>query len=199
MSTRSIYGTVKRIADVTLSVGLLALLCIPMGLVALSVKRSSPGAVLFRGARAGLDGRPFTQYKFRTMTTDAAEIRNEDGSLAKPDDDPRVTAIGRHLRRTSIDELPQLLNILRGSMSFVGPRPDPVSALEYYTPIDWRRLSVTPGLTGLAQVNGRNSLTWDERRRLDDEYVRRQSFLLDLKILMKTLGVVATMRGITTK
>lgn len=140
--------------------------------------------MIFNQARGGLDGKVFMICKFRTMT----DGRGEDGNLLP--DPERLTRFGRFLRRTSIDELPQLLNILRGEMSFVGPRPQLAEFLPYYTEEEKLRHSVRPGLTGLAQVSGRNALPWKKRFELDSEYAKKISFFLDLKILLLTLFTV---------
>jgi exopolysaccharide biosynthesis polyprenyl glycosylphosphotransferase len=165
--------------------------------VALAVKLSDHGPALFTQTRVGKDGEPFKIYKFRTMVVDAearlAELRvqNEfDGVLFKIRRDPRVTAIGAHLRKWSLDELPQLLNVLLGQMSLVGPRPALPDEAALYADHVRRRLVVKPGLTGLWQVSGRSNLTWDESVRLDLRYVENWSFALDLQILWKTLGVI---------
>ena len=166
--------------------------------VALAVRLSGPGAVLFRQTRIGRGGEPFTILKFRTMHADAeqrlAELRahndHGDGVLFKLRDDPRITRIGRHLRRFSLDELPQLFNVLSGRMSLVGPRPPLPSEVERYEQHVHRRLLVKPGLTGLWQVSGRSDLDWSETVRLDLYYVENWSVSLDAEILWKTLRVV---------
>jgi len=160
------------------------------------------GPALFTQVRVGKDGRVFRIYKFRTMVVDA-EARKEqliasndsDGVLFKLRNDPRVTAVGAYLRRWSIDELPQLLNVLLGDMSLVGPRPAlPGEAAKYADHVR-RRLVVKPGLTGLWQVNGRSDLTWEESVRLDLRYVENWSFALDLQILWKTISVLTRRSG----
>jgi lipopolysaccharide/colanic/teichoic acid biosynthesis glycosyltransferase len=146
---------VKRLVDLLLG-GLLLILLLPFGLiVALLIKLDSRGPVFFTEDRLGRDGAPFKVYKFRTMVDDAPPIRGEDGSWENPVDDPRVTRVGHALRRTSLDELPQLINVALGDMSLVGPRPDPVAALELYEPGDFARLAVRPGMTGWAAIHGR--------------------------------------------
>jgi lipopolysaccharide/colanic/teichoic acid biosynthesis glycosyltransferase len=171
------------------------------------VKLTSPGPVLFRQERVGLGGRHFMAYKFRSMHVDADQDRHREhvrelmrsGTTASRDTwrpiagDPRVTRIGWTLRRTHLDELPQLLNILKGEMSLVGPRPPIPYEVELYEPWHRRRLSVVPGLTGMWQANGWGSLSFDEGVRLDLEYIERRSFLLDLRLIVKT--VVQWVRG----
>ncbi len=168
---------------------------------AIAVRLDSPGPVLFRQQRTGRHGVRFGMYKFRTMVANAEELK---ASLAHlnilppPDfkiiDDPRITRVGRFLRKTSFDELPQILNVIRGEMSIVGPRPTSFAASTYQL---WHaeRLEVTPGITGLWQVKGRNESTFDERLRLDVEYIQHMSPLLDLKIILLTFGSVINRSG----
>lgn len=170
--------------------------------IAVAVRFSSPGPVIFRQQRTGRDGRLFTMLKFRTMVVDAEErlaelvVRNEGaGPLFKLDDDPRVTRVGRLLRRTSLDELPQLVNVLIGDMSLVGPRPALPRETAQYSQWVWRRLHVRPGLTGLWQVSGRSQLSWEESIRLDLQYVNTWSLRLDAKILLRTVRAVLARDG----
>jgi exopolysaccharide biosynthesis polyprenyl glycosylphosphotransferase len=193
---------VRRVADVVLALSLLVLLSPVLLAIAIGVKLASPGAVLFRQVRCGLHGRRFTFLKFRTMRTDAERLKplleqfNEmDGPAFKMTNDPRVFPFGGFLRRTSLDELPQLLNILRGDMSFVGPRPSVVEEVNQYAPWQRRRLSMKPGLTCLWQISGRNELTFDEWMRLDLEYIDNWSLWLDVKIALKTIPAVLLGRG----
>jgi exopolysaccharide biosynthesis polyprenyl glycosylphosphotransferase len=184
----------------TLFLLLVLTLLIPViPLAALLIKLSSPGPVLFRQQRAGRNGQPFTMLKFRTMVTNAEQLQQElaqlnemSGPVFKVSNDPRVTPIGRFLRKYSIDELPQLWNVLRGDMSLVGPRPLPVHEVQRFDdPADRRRLSVKPGLTCLWQVSGRNNLTdFKEWVRLDLEYIDNWSLWLDVKILLRTVPAV---------
>jgi len=146
-----------------------------------------------------IDAEVFTIYKFRTMQTDAPDIRNNDGSTFNSNDDPRVTKAGRILRKTSLDELPQLVNVMKGEMSLVGPRPDPPDAVVNYRPHDFLRLSMKPGMTGWAAIHGRNEIPWQTRRDLDLEYVRDWSFFLDLRILLMTIPYALTGRGVVGK
>jgi exopolysaccharide biosynthesis polyprenyl glycosylphosphotransferase len=171
---------------------------------AAAIRLSSPGPVLFRQQRCGLNGQPFTMLKFRSMVTDAEQRKHElaalnemGGPVFKVTNDPRVTPIGRMLRKYSIDEFPQLLNVLRGEMSLVGPRPLPVDEVERFDdPAHRRRLSVKPGLTCLWQVSGRNNVKdFTEWVRLDLEYIDNWSLWLDLKILWRTIPVVFTGTG----
>jgi lipopolysaccharide/colanic/teichoic acid biosynthesis glycosyltransferase len=170
---------------------LLLLLLAPLLVgVALWILAESGRPVLFRQLRAGKGGRPFEMLKFRTMVPDAIELGQRLGISDDPfglvKDDPRITRSGRFLRRTSLDELPQLWNILRGEMSVVGPRPDLLEQAAHYTESERGRLAVTPGVTGLAQVHGRDEIPWPERFKYDLEYVETWSLWLDLKIILKT-------------
>jgi lipopolysaccharide/colanic/teichoic acid biosynthesis glycosyltransferase len=163
-----------------------------------AVALSSPGPVLFGQPRLGKAGRQFRLFKFRSMLHNAPDLRNADGSAYTGDDDPRVTRVGRFLRRTSLDELPQLFNVLRGEMSLVGPRPDQVDQFRFYSETEKRKLSVKPGMTGLAQIGGRNNISWERRKALDVEYVDRQSFWLDLSILARTVPYVLLRKDVNT-
>lgn len=192
----------KRLFDL-LAVSIAAPIWLPLlALIAIALKVSSPGApVLFTRPRLGKDGRRFPMFKFRTMRPDAEALANvvrRRSEVPWPQikivDDPRVTRLGRVLRQTSLDELPQLLNVLRGEMSLVGPRPTAFSETAYAF---WQRarLEAPPGLTGLWQIEGRGWCDFDHRSRLDIDYIRRQSLLLDLKILLRTVGVVLGRKG----
>jgi exopolysaccharide biosynthesis polyprenyl glycosylphosphotransferase len=195
---------VKEALDVVAAF-ILVLLLLPLFLVAvLLIKLSSPGPVLFRQQRSGLNGRPFTMLKFRSMVSDAEQRRHElealnemDGPVFKVTDDPRVTPIGRFLRRHSIDELPQLINVLRGEMSLVGPRPLPVDEVQRFDDFAHRRrLSVKPGMTCLWQVSGRNNVKdFKDWVRLDLEYIDNWSLWLDFKILVRTIPIVFSGTG----
>ncbi|MCW5978479.1 MAG: sugar transferase [Bryobacteraceae bacterium] len=188
----------KRILDVLVAAGAL---CVGLPLLlscALAVRLSSRGPVFFSQERLGVYGRPFLLYKFRTMYDGAPDIRHPDGSSFSGSDDRRVTQAGRFLRQTSLDEIPQLFNVLRGDMSLVGPRPDQLDQIRFYTEREKRKLLVKPGITGLAQISGRNNITWEQRKGLDVEYVDRQSFWFDLAILAKTIPYVLLRKDINT-
>ena len=195
---------IKRALDVVLSLIALAALAPFMLLIALAIKLDSRGPVLLRQQRAGLGGRPFGMYKFRTMICEADELKpqlqhlNESGDprLFKIRRDPRVTRVGRLLRRTSLDELPQLFNVLRGEMSLVGPRPFFPEDLPLYEPHHLERLCVLPGITGLWQVSGRSDVVdFEEVVRLDREYIRNWSLWLDLQIMLSTIPAVFRRHG----
>lgn len=174
----------KRLLDILLSLCILVLLS-PVYVILIVLVRIKLGSpVFFRQERPGLNGGIFTLYKFRTMT----DARDKDGKLL-PDKD-RLTSFGKFLRSSSLDELPEFFNILKGDMSFIGPRPLLVSYLPYYTERESLRHTVRPGLTGLAQVSGRNFIDWDRRLAKDVEYVEGLSFLMDLKVLFLSVKVV---------
>jgi exopolysaccharide biosynthesis polyprenyl glycosylphosphotransferase len=189
---------IKRMVDVMLSFALICVLSPLLAIVALLIKLTSPGPIVFRQERLGVNKRRFVIYKFRSMVQDAErrmaelESRNEvSGPVFKMKNDPRMTRVGKFLRRTSIDELPQLFNVLKGDMSLVGPRPLPVRDYEGFSE-DWqrRRFSIQPGLTCLWQVNGRSSIAFEDWMRLDLQYMDEWSLWLDVKILARTIPVV---------
>lgn len=190
------YPTIKQLVETTLCVLSLPLTLPLLAVAAGLVRLSSPGPILFSQWRLGLEGRPFRVFKLRTMYADAADLRNPDGSAFSGASDPRVTPIGRYLRKTSLDEVPQLFNVLRGEMSLVGPRPDQVDQLRHYSGAERHKLTVKPGMTGLAQISGRNGIPWARRKALDLEYVNKRSLRLDLTILLKTVPYVVFRRGI---
>ena len=199
VSTRRLRA--KRLLDLTVCLLLSPFVAVALVACAVAIKLDSPGPIVFRQDRTGRDGRRFRMFKFRTMVRNAEELKAELQHLnvLPPPDfkipyDPRITRVGRFLRRSSLDELPQLLNVLRGEMSLVGPRPTSF-APSTYTLWHTARLEVPPGLTGLWQVFGRNSTTFDERLRLDLDYVERMSLGLDLKILALTAKVVLRRAG----
>jgi exopolysaccharide biosynthesis polyprenyl glycosylphosphotransferase len=198
----SIGRTVKHGLDRTLAGVALVLLSPLLAAIVLAVRWDSPGGAFYTQRRTGPSGSPFTMYKFRTMRNDAdrqvamlADRNDCDAVLFKMREDPRVTRVGRVLRRYSLDELPQLLNVLRGEMSLVGPRPALPAEVAKYEPDERHRLAVRPGLTGLWQVSGRSDLSWDESVRLDLHYVDNWSWALDLRILVRTVGAVVGHRG----
>lgn len=193
---------VKRCFDVVCaSAGLLLFLPL-LPFLAVMVRLESPGPLLFRQSRVGRDGRIFTCYKIRSMVADAEQIKDRyahlneaDGAAFKIREDPRITRVGRFVRRSSLDEFPQLLNVLRGDMSIVGPRPQIPSEVAQYAPEHRARLLVKPGITCLWQVSGRNDIDFEEWMRLDREYVERRSLGLDFWILLRTLPAVIGRHG----
>ena len=212
---RLAYLLAKRYLDIVLSLLALALLWPVLLLVALMIRLDSRGPAVFRQERMGYDWRarrqrPFVMYKFRTMMHNCDQRVHEEliqkwvrglmnaqreGDLVKLTNDPRITRVGGFLRKTSVDELPQLWNVLKGEMSLVGPRPVPLYEVAEYQPWHRRRLEATPGLTGLWQVKGRGLASMDDMTRLDIQYIERQSMLLDVEILLRTIPAVLSGRG----
>ncbi|EXX91446.1 multidrug MFS transporter [Paenibacillus darwinianus] len=196
--TRGFYLTGKRGIDLAVSFAGLIFLVPLFVILAVLIKLEDPrGSVFFSQIRIGKDGRPFRMYKFRSMVSNAEELlqgllhQNEiNGAMFKMKEDPRITRIGRFIRKTSIDELPQLFNVLKGDMSLVGPRPPLPREVEEYTDYDKLRLMVTPGCTGLWQISGRNELSFSEMVQLDLTYIEQRSPMLDTKILFKTVKVM---------
>ena len=196
------YLLAKRLFDVVVCVLTLPVFLLLFLICALAIRLDSPGPILIAQERTGRDGGRFRMRKFRTMVRNAEELKAELAHLnilPPPDfkipNDPRITRVGRFLRQSSLDELPQLLNVIRGDMSLVGPRPtsfDPSTYSLWHT----YRLDVAPGVTGLWQINGRNETTFDERLRIDIEYIERRSFRLDLEILLKTVPAVLRRSGV---
>jgi lipopolysaccharide/colanic/teichoic acid biosynthesis glycosyltransferase len=178
---------IRRSVDIGASLAGLVLSSPVIALAALAIRVESPGHPLYRQRRIGLDGRPFDLLKLRTMVEGAERMG---AGLAVNENDSRITRVGALLRRSSLDELPNLLNVLRGDMSLIGPRPTIPVQVGQYTPRQRRRLAVKPGITGWAQVNGRASLPWSERIELDLFYVENRSLALDLRILWRTVAMV---------
>lgn len=181
----------KRFFDVAVAVGALIVLSIPLLILVVLIRIQLGSPVFFRQVRPGLGGKPFMMVKFRSMT----DARNANGELLP--DAERLTKFGRFLRASSLDELPELLNVIKGDMSLVGPRPLLMSYLALYSPEQARRHEVRPGVTGWAQVNGRNSLAWPDKFKLDVWYVDNRSFMLDLRILWLTVRKVLVRDGIS--
>jgi exopolysaccharide biosynthesis polyprenyl glycosylphosphotransferase len=188
---------IKRGVDVVFSLFVLTFAAPLMGLIALAIKLGSPGPVLFPQRRVGKGGKTFVLYKFRSMAVGAEEqqellrdLNEADGPIFKIKEDPRVTRVGRWLRRLSLDELPQLYNVLRGDMSLIGPRPPVPEEVDNYQPWHMRRLEIAPGITGLWQVSGRSELPFDEMALLDIYYAEQWSPALDVKILLRTVPTV---------
>lgn len=182
---------IKRSIDLVASLLCLALVMVPMAVIALLIRLRMGRPVLYTALRPGLDGRPFLMYKFRTMTD------GRDGYRELSTDAERLTTLGRRLRSLSLDELPELFNVLRGEMSLVGPRPLRIEYLNRYTPHQARRHEVKPGITGWAQINGRNALGWEERFDLDVWYVDHWTVRLDVSILWRTLLAVLRREGVS--
>lgn len=187
---------IKRIMDIIISILILLLSSPFLLIIIVAIRLSSSGPALFRQRRLGKNGIPYTCYKFRTMFLNSPDVRNPDGSTFNEMNDPRVTKVGNFLRKTSLDEFPQFINVIKGDMSLVGPRPDQVDQLQYYTEYDKLKLLVKPGVTGLAAVEVRNAATWEQRKKLDIKYVENQSLWLDISILWRTVWVVLLHKGV---
>ena len=194
---------IKRIFDIVASLLLLTVLSVPMMAIALLIRLDSPGSVFYKQTRVGLNGNYFDVWKFRTMVPNASQLQQQleakneisGGVLFKIKDDPRITRLGKYLRQYSLDELPQLFNVLRGEMSLVGPRPLPVRDVERFAPEHHDRHEVLPGITGLWQISGRSDTDSENVFNLDFEYIQNWSLALDLKILWRTVGVVLNSKG----
>ncbi len=196
------FDILKRFLDIAVA-SLILLLVLPViPVIVILIKLDSPGPVLFRQKRVGKDGREFDFFKFRSMHLGAENIiaslrplSGVDGPVFKLKEDPRITCTGRFLRRSSLDELPQLLNVLKGDMSIVGPRPNLPSEVSQYLPWQKRRLDVTPGITCYWQIAGRSHIGFQEWMRLDLEYIRSRSLVTDIKIMLKTIPAVIARKG----
>jgi lipopolysaccharide/colanic/teichoic acid biosynthesis glycosyltransferase len=184
---------VSRALDLALASALLVVTAPIMAAAAIAIRLESPGPVFYRQRRVGKDGRPFEVWKLRTMVRGAESMG---AGIYVLEGDPRITRVGRLLRRFSLDELPNLINVLKGDMAMVGPRPTVQEQVDRYTERQRRRLEVKPGITGWAQINGRTSLPWPERIELDVWYVEHRSLRLDLKILARTARMLATGHGL---
>jgi lipopolysaccharide/colanic/teichoic acid biosynthesis glycosyltransferase len=187
------FSHVKRAADILGATLALAILLVPMLVIAILIRVRMGAPIFHRATRPGLRGKPFVMLKFRTMR----DAFDADGQPLP--DVERVTPLGAALRRSSLDELPELFNVLRGDMSLVGPRPLRMDYLDLYTPEQARRHDVRPGITGWAQIHGRNTLDWEERFALDVWYVDHRSLLLDLRILLQTVSKVLRREGMSAE
>ncbi|MCD9024057.1 sugar transferase [Cohnella silvisoli] len=201
--TFNMYSFLKRTIDIVGSIFGLILLSPLFAMIAIAIKLEDPkGPVFFHQTRIGKNEKPFRIYKFRSMCTDAEErlrdlLDKNDiaGAMFKMKEDPRITKVGKFIRKTSIDELPQLFNVLRGEMSLVGPRPPSKREVMDYTKYDKKRLSVTPGCTGLWQVSGRNDLSFKEMVELDLAYIEKKCIWFDIKILLRTVIIIINSKG----
>lgn len=187
---------IKRILDILFALIMLIFILPIIFIFGIFIKIEDGGPVFYLGERLGKDKKVFKMYKLRSMKVNAPDIRNKDGSTYNAMDDERLTKVGKFIRKTSIDELPQIINILKGDMSFIGPRPDLPEHLYCYENDEVRKLDVLPGVSGYNQAYNRNAVVWKERLKNDVYYVDNISFILDLKILFKTIFVVILGRGI---
>lgn len=183
----------KRVIDLIFASSLLIVTSPILLISALAIKIESSGPILFKQKRVGKDNKEFVIYKFRTMRVET--VKDEEQLT----DSERLTCVGRLLRKTSLDEIPQCINIIKGEMSFIGPRPLPVLYLPYYTTEELRRHKVRPGISGLAQVNGRNKIQWEERFKYDIDYVNNLNILTDIRILTMTLQRVLKQENIQVR
>lgn len=186
----------KRACDIAVSLAALPVVGAVTAACGAAIKAEDGGPVFYNAPRVGKDGREFTMYKLRSMKENAPDLVMEDGSTYNGADDPRMTRVGAFMRKTSLDEIPQFLNVLKGDMSVVGPRPDLRRETELYEGEESRKLSVKPGITGYAAVFGRNSLPWHDRLALDVHYVDNLSFPLDAKVFIRTFATVFLQKGI---
>lgn len=183
---------IKRILDFIIGLIALPFIVVITLIMAPIIYFNDKGPIFYNASRLGKNGKPFKMYKFRSMMVNAPDIRNKDGSTYNGDDDPRVTKVGRFMRKTSIDELPQFLNVLLGDMSLIGPRPDPLDDMEIYTEHQKKKLNVRPGITGYNQAYYRNSVEQNEKFEHDVYYAENISFFLDIKIFFKTIATILT-------
>ena len=186
----------KRVCDLVIGVAALPFVLLIIAVLAPFIHFEDKGPVFYNAPRVGLGGRDFKMYKLRSMRVNAPDLVMEDGSTYNGADDPRMTRVGAFMRKTSLDEMPQFLNVLKGDMSAVGPRPDLRRETELYEGDEGLKLTVKPGITGYAAVYGRNSLPWHDRLKMDVEYVRTLSFPLDVKIFFKTFSTVFKQEGV---
>jgi lipopolysaccharide/colanic/teichoic acid biosynthesis glycosyltransferase len=187
---------IKRLLDLILSIIALPFVALALAIVAPFIHFEDGGTVFYNAPRIGRGGRPFTMFKLRTMRMDAPDLKMADGSTYNAPDDPRQTRLGGFLRKTSLDELPQIFNVLKGDMSLIGPRPDLAEEVAAYHAGEERKLSVRPGISGYAQVFGRNALAWHDRLALDAYYVDHLCFSLDARIFFRTFIVVFAQEGV---
>jgi lipopolysaccharide/colanic/teichoic acid biosynthesis glycosyltransferase len=190
------YATLKRALDITGSLILMPILGAVTVLVWIMIRRDDGGPVFYVSRRLGQNGRTFQMIKYRSMMVQAPDLRNPDGSTYNADDDPRLTRLGRILRKTSLDELPQIMNVLKGDMSFIGPRPDLPGALSRYSETERKKLQVRPGISGYSQAYYRNAADMAEKFKGDVYYVDHMSLSLDIAIFIKTLDTVFRRRNV---
>lgn len=190
------YRYFKRFFDIILAIIGLPFLFLIIAIIGPLIYLEDKGPILYISPRLGKDGKVFKMFKFRSMKINAPDIRNEDGSTFNSEDDPRVTKIGKFLRKTSLDEIPQLLNVIKGDMSIIGPRPDLPEHRELYEKNEERKLLVRPGITGYNQAYYRNSIPWKKRIQNDIYYIDNLSFWLDMKVFLKTITSVLKREGV---
>lgn len=189
---------IKRLLDICISLILIPFIILICAIFGIFIKLEDKGSIFYCSERLGIHRKSYNMYKLRSMKMNAPDIRNEDGSTFNSDDDPRLLRIGKFIRKTSIDELPQIFNVFIGDMSLIGPRPDLKSQGELYDSMkkDQTKFKVKPGITGYAQCNGRNELSWDEKIALDHFYVDHCNLFMDIKIIIKTVYQVLMRKGV---
>lgn len=187
---------IKRALDIIFSLCMMPLVALVVLVCGVFIKLEDGGSIFYNAPRVGKNGHPFTMYKLRSMKINAPDLVMEDGSTYNSSSDPRMTRIGAFMRKTSLDEFPQFVNVLQGTMSVIGPRPDLAREVQLYRGNEAQKLNVLPGITGYAAVYGRNALAWRERLKLDVYYVEHQSFSLDVRIFLKTFTAIAAQDGI---
>lgn len=179
-------SVIKRILDIVVAIVALPFFMIILGVIGALIYRQDKGPIFYNAPRLGRNGEVFKMYKFRSMKVNAPDLRNEDGSTFNAEDDPRLTKIGKFIRKTSLDETPQLLNVVKGDMSIIGPRPDLPEHFELYEGDESRKLEVRPGLTGYNQAYFRNTIPWKQRIKNDIYYIDNLSFLFDVRVFIRT-------------
>lgn len=189
----------KRLIDIIISICILPFFAICYIIIAPIIYFQDRGKIFYNGERLGKDGKIFKMYKFRTMKMNSEDLRNKDGSTYNGEDDPRVTKIGKILRKTSIDELPQILNVLKGDMSIIGPRPDLPEHMNLYEEEEKRKLLVRPGITGYNQAYYRNSIEWKERIKNDIYYIDHLTFFMDIRVFFKTIATILKKENVYIK
>lgn len=187
---------IKRLLDIILAMVFLPFISVLFVILIPVIYFSDRGTPFYNAKRLGKDGRIFTMYKLRSMKVNAPDLRNEDGSTYNSDDDPRLTKVGKFIRKTSVDELPQIFNVLKGDMSFIGPRPDLPEHYSMYDDYETKKLGARPGISGYSQAYFRNSIEWRDRLRKDIFYVENASFALDVRIFFKTIKMVIKKDGV---
>ncbi|MDD3106279.1 MAG: sugar transferase [Bacilli bacterium] len=187
---------IKRVFDILLAVILMPIVLLLILMICPIIYITDKGKVFYNAPRLGKNGKVFRMYKFRSMKVNSPDLRNEDGSTYNSENDPRLTKIGKILRKTSLDELPQIINVIKGDMSFIGPRPDLPEHLEQYNASEMQKLQIRPGITGYNQAYFRNGIPWKDRLKNDVFYVNNISFLFDVKILFKTVHVIFRRKNI---
>lgn len=186
----------KRVIDIIISILFLPILLLSIIIFGPIIYLQDNGNIFYNSKRLGLNGRIFKMYKFRSMKLNAPDIRNNDGSTFNSEDDPRLIKIGKFIRKSSIDEIPQVLNVLKGDMSLIGPRPDLPEHYDMYTEEEKGKLAIRPGLSGYNQAYYRNTIPWKQRIKNDLYYIDKLSFMFDIKIIFKTIFIILSKKNV---